>query len=86
MAVPTAGPQQMGGAASSVAMSLATELVDHILGAEKRNREQEKATGLIMDDQQSKQALVDEVAAKITAVIPNPREAKAKEPAHASSK
>jgi len=74
--VPQSGPiNEAGGPASAPTQALAQQLVDHIQGAEKRNKEQTAATGVMLTDQQAKEALVAEVASMIKAVVPSPREA-----------
>ena len=74
--VPQAGPiNETGGPASAPTQALAQQLVDHIQGAEKRNKENAAATGVMLTDQQAKEALVAEVAAMIKAVVPNPQSA-----------
>jgi hypothetical protein len=67
-ATASSSPQQMGGDASDMTKALATELVDFILGAPKRDHEQQQSTGTVVSDQEAKQQLINDVAAKIKAV------------------
>jgi hypothetical protein len=79
--VPQTGPTNMGaGPASDPTQALAQQLVDYIEGADKRNKEQTAATGVMNTDEQNKEALVAEVSAMIKAVVPHPQS-----PAHKDS-
>jgi hypothetical protein len=61
---------RVSGVAAGVVRALATELVDHILGFEKRALEQAQAGGEIVNPIVLKNELVDEVALKIMAIMP----------------
>lgn len=78
--VPQSGPINTGaGPASDPANAMAQQLVDHIQGAEKRNKEQTAATGVMVTDQEAKENLVAEVAAMIKGVTPKPHKDSGKE-------
>ena len=68
MAVTQAAPQQMGGHASDLVNALATEIIDYIAAAPKRVRDNEMRTGLLIRESDAREALIEEVAAKIRAL------------------